>query len=66
MNLIVFAPVGASLALIFAAFYTYTIFKVDEGTDRMKYIASSIRKGANAFLRRQYKGVGICLLYYLY
>ena len=59
MNLIVFAPVGASLALIFAAFYTYTIFKVDEGTDRMKYIASSIRKGANAFLRRQYKGVGI-------
>ena len=59
MSLMVFAPVGASLALIFAAFYTYTIFKVDEGTDRMKYIAESIRKGANAFLKRQYKGVGI-------
>ena len=59
MSLMVFAPVGASLALIFAAFYTYTIFKVDEGTDRMKYIAESIRKGANAFLKRQYKGVAI-------
>ena len=59
MKLIVFAPVGATLALLFAAYYTYTIFKVDEGTDRMKYIASSIRKGANAFLKRQYKGVAI-------
>ena len=59
MSLMVFAPVGASLALIFAAFYTYTIFKVDEGTDRMKYIAESIRKGANAFLKRQYKGVSV-------
>lgn len=63
MNLIVFAPVGASLALIFAAYFAYTIFKVDEGTDRMKYIASSIRKGANAFLKRQYKGVGIFFIF---
>lgn len=59
MNLIVFAPVGATLALLFAAYFTYTILKVDEGTDRMKYIAGSIRKGANAFLKRQYKGVAI-------
>ena len=63
MNLIVFAPVGASLALIFTAYFAYTIFKVDEGTDRMKYIASSIRKGANAFLKRQYKGVGIFFIF---
>ena len=63
MNLIVFAPVGASLALIFAEYFAYTIFKVDEGTDRMKYIASSIRKGANAFLKRQYKGVGIFFIF---
>ena len=59
MSLMFFAPLGAGLALFFAVFYTYTIFKVDEGTDRMKYIAESIRKGANAFLKRQYKGVGI-------
>ena len=61
MSLMVFAPVGASLALIFAAFYTYTIFKVDEGTDRMKYIAESIRKGANAFLNVNIRA----LLYFL-
>lgn len=59
MKLIVFAPVGATLALLFAAYYTYTVFKIDEGTDKMKYIANSIRKGANAFLKRQYKGVSI-------
>lgn len=59
MSLIFFAPVGASLALIFAAYYTYTVFKFDEGTDKMKYIANSIRKGANAYLKRQYKGVAI-------
>ena len=50
MKLIVFAPVGATLALLFAAYYTYTVFKIDEGTDKMKYIANSIRKGANACL----------------
>ena len=59
MDLMVFAPLGATVALIFASYYTYTVFKFDEGTDRMKYIAESIRKGARAFLKRQYKGVGI-------
>ena len=39
MNLIVLAPVGATVALLFAAYFTYTIFKVDEGTDSMKHIA---------------------------
>lgn len=57
MNLIVLAPLGSSLALAFAVYFTYSVLKVDEGTDKMKYIASSIRKGANAFLKRQYKGV---------
>ena len=58
MNLIVLAPVGATVALLFAAYFTYTIFKVDEGTDSMKHIAESIRKGANAYLKRQYIAVG--------
>ena len=55
MNLVVFAPVGATLALLFAVYFTRIIFKVDEGTDKMKYIANSIRSGANAYLKRQYK-----------
>ena len=62
MNLIVFAPIGSLVALIFAAYFTYTVYKYDEGTDKMKYIASSIRKGAGAYLRRQYKGVSIFFL----
>ena len=28
MKLIVFAPVGATLALLFAAYYTYTVLKL--------------------------------------
>lgn len=57
MNLVVFAPVGATLALLFAVYFTRIVFKVDEGTDKMKHIANSIRSGANAYLKRQYKGV---------
>ena len=57
MNLVVFAPIGATLALIFAAYFTWCILKEDEGTDKMKHIAESIRSGANAYLKRQYKGV---------
>ena len=42
MKLIVIAPVGATLALLFAAYYTYTVFKIDEGTDKMKYIQQTL------------------------
>ena len=62
MDLIVFVPIGATLALLFAAYLTFTIFKLDEGDDAMKSIAESIRKGANAYLIRQYKGVSIFFL----
>ena len=33
--------------------------KADEGTDLMKKIAGAVRKGANAYLKRQYTGVAI-------
>ena len=57
MNLLFFTPIGAILALICAGYFTYNVFKFDEGTDKMKYIANSIKSGANAYLKRQYKGV---------
>lgn len=57
MKLIILAPIGAVLALVFAAYFTYKIFKEDEGTDKMKHIAESIRTGANAYLKRQYIAV---------
>ena len=53
--LISFTFVGAVLALLFALFNAKTVLKFSEGTDRMKKISASIRKGAGAFLKRQYK-----------
>ncbi len=49
----------AVIALIFALCTALKIFKFSEGTERMKTIAASIRKGANAYLKRQYKVVGV-------
>ena len=46
---------GAVLALLFALFTAHTVIRFPEGTDLMKKISSSIRKGADAYLKRQYK-----------
>jgi K(+)-stimulated pyrophosphate-energized sodium pump len=53
------APVGATLALVFALFQARKIFRFSEGSDVMKRIAQSVRKGANAYLKRQYTGVAM-------
>ncbi|MFH1730530.1 MAG: sodium/proton-translocating pyrophosphatase, partial [Planctomycetota bacterium] len=57
-----FAPVGALLALAVALFFYRQIMRADEGTDTMKTIASHVRAGANAYLRQQYKVVGIVVV----
>ena len=59
MELMLWAPIGAVAALLFAAFLTYRVLREEEGTEEVKRIAKSIRTGANAYLKRQYKGVGI-------
>ena len=46
---------AAFLALGFAIFTAVRIMKFSEGTELMRKISGSIKKGANAFLRRQYK-----------
>ncbi|WP_077532400.1 sodium-translocating pyrophosphatase [Massiliimalia massiliensis] len=51
------APVGSVIALIFAFFLAKKVLRADEGTDLMKKISMSVRKGANAYLKRQYTGV---------
>lgn len=53
------ALAGAIIALLFALVTAKKIFKFSEGKERMKKISASIRQGANAYLRRQYKVVGI-------
>ncbi len=53
------AFVGAAVALIFAVLTAKKVMKFSEGTDKMKKISQSIREGANAYLKRQYKVVAI-------
>jgi K(+)-stimulated pyrophosphate-energized sodium pump len=57
------APVAvficALIALVFSVINFYSVKKKPEGTDTMKAIGEKIRKGAMAYLKRQYKTVGI-------
>ncbi len=53
--LALFTLIGSLIALIFAATRAHKVLKEDEGTDLMKKISSSIRSGATAYLKRQYK-----------
>ena len=51
--------VAALSGLGYAAYNYFSVKKLDEGTDRMKEIASAIRVGANAFITYEYKVVAI-------
>ena len=57
--LVLFTFIGAAAALLFALFTALRLLKFPEGTDQMKKISASIRQGANAYLKRQYKIVGV-------
>ena len=49
------ALVGAILALLFAVIKAKGVLAFDEGNDKMKKLSASIREGAMAYLKRQYK-----------
>ncbi|RKU15771.1 sodium-translocating pyrophosphatase [Candidatus Poribacteria bacterium] len=62
------APIGSLIALGFAFHFYRSVMKQDEGNDTMREIAQSVREGAMAYLRQQYKVVGIvfavlCLIF---
>ena len=56
-NLFWIGFVGAALALIFAYLQKCKVMKCSEGDEKMVKIASSIRGGANAYLKQQYSTV---------
>lgn len=56
-NLFWIGFVGAVLALIFAYLQKCKVMKCSEGDEKMVKIASSIRAGANAYLKQQYSTV---------
>ncbi len=58
-NLWIVSLTASIIALIFVGIQAKKVLGFDEGTDEMKRISRAIRSGANAFLKRQYKTVGI-------
>ncbi|MDD5645015.1 MAG: sodium-translocating pyrophosphatase [bacterium] len=56
------APVASILALLAAFLFYRMMMKESEGTPKMKEIAAAVREGAMAYLRQQYKIVGIFFL----
>ena len=56
-NLFWVGLVGALIALIFALTQAKKVLKFSEGSELMQKLAASIRKGANAYLKRQYTTV---------
>ena len=58
-NLFWIGVVGALIALLFAWSQARRVKQYSEGTPAMEKIAAAIRRGANAYLRRQYKTVAV-------
>lgn len=59
MDFMWFVATGSLIALCFALFLANRTKSQSEGTEKMIKISQAIRKGANAYLKRQYKGVSI-------
>lgn len=56
------APLASFCALGFAVYFYRQMIKESEGSDKMRSIASYVREGAMAYLKQQYKIVGIVFL----
>lgn len=61
-NIFYLVPIAAILALGFAYFFFKQMMKESEGTETMKSIAKYVREGAMAYLKQQYKIVGIVFI----
>ena len=59
MDTMYLVAAGSIIALIFAAIKFFMVKKQPEGTEEMKKISLAVRRGSNAYLKRQYMGVGI-------
>ena len=62
MSYFIWIPISAVVALIFAWFFYKSMLKSSEGTDKMKEIAQHVREGAMAYLKSQYRVVGLVFL----
>jgi H(+)-translocating pyrophosphatase len=55
-------PAASVAAVLFAIWLAYDVLKRDKGTPAMQEVAGTILEGANAFLSRQYRTIGILAL----
>jgi len=58
----VFSVLVSLVALIFAGYFAKYVLRQGSGTFEMQQIAEAIREGAEAFLRRQYRTIGLMTL----
>ncbi|MGE5494005.1 MAG: sodium-translocating pyrophosphatase [Burkholderiales bacterium] len=58
-NLMIIAPIGAVVSLLFAVFLSWRVKQFSTGTELMTKISNAIKTGAKAYLKRQYSVVGI-------
>jgi K(+)-stimulated pyrophosphate-energized sodium pump len=58
-DLMILAPIGAVVSLLFAVFLSWKVKQFSTGTELMTKISKAIKTGAKAYLKRQYSGVGI-------
>ena len=52
-------PAASAAAVLFAVWLAFDVLRRDRGTDAMKEVADTILEGANAFLTRQYRTIGL-------
>ncbi|NDL67740.1 sodium-translocating pyrophosphatase [Anaerotalea alkaliphila] len=57
--LLFLVPASALASLGFAAFLSFRILRLPQGTEEMRSIAAAIRQGAGAYLKRQYTTVSL-------
>lgn len=56
-RLIVYAPIAAIVALLFAFYLIWSVNRADPGTKEMRRISEAIHEGAMAFLKREYSAL---------
>ncbi len=61
-NLLFMIPIAGIVALIFAAYFFKSVWSRDKGTPEMQKISNAIETGAMAYLKRQYKTIGIVII----
>ena len=59
---LILSAVAAIVAIIVGVLLARNVMAQDEGTPKMKEIAKAIQEGASAYLRRQFKTIGMILV----